>query len=181
MRPARILPYFLIASVITVSDQVTKKLILDRIVENESISVWGDLINFRLVYNFGGAMGTSIGPAWLYTILSTAALILIAYYFIRSKSDTNLSHISLAMIFGGALGNLIDRFQHGKVVDFIDIDFPDIPFLNLYRWYTFNIADASISIGLTIFAIYILFIKDKGQIKPPVVTELPPDTQKHES
>jgi signal peptidase II len=173
MRPAKILPYFLISAVITVSDQITKKLILNRIVENESLSVWGDLIYFRLVYNFGGAMGTSIGPAWLYTILTVAALILIAHYFIKTKSETTLGHLSLSLIFGGALGNLIDRFLYGKVVDFIDIDFPDIPFLNLYRWYTFNIADASISIGLVIFGIYILFIRDKNQDRKPTITEPP--------
>ena len=175
MRPAKILPFFLLTAVITVSDQITKKLILNKLVENESLSVWGDLIYFRPVYNFGGAMGTSIGPAWLYTILTIAALILIAHYFIKTKTEATLGHLSLSLIFGGALGNLLDRFQYGKVVDFIDIDFPDIPFLNLYRWYTFNIADASISIGLVIFGIYILFIRDKGQDKKPIIAEQPAD------
>jgi len=157
MRLSKILPYFLISTDIIISDQITKTYIVNSLVESESRSVLGDLIQFRLVYNLGGAMGTSFGPSWLYTILTVIALVFIVHYFIRTRSENKIAHFSLSLIFGGAIGNLMDRIHYGKVVDFIDIDFPDVSFLNLYRWYTFNIADASITVGLIIFAICILF------------------------
>lgn len=143
-----------------VLDQITKMLIIARLNNGESISVIGDFLYFQFVYNEGGAMGTRIGPSWLYTILSIAALVMITKYLFSEKVTRMSVGISLALISAGAIGNLIDRFRFGKVVDFIDVDFPDIPFLNLYRWFTFNIADAAITVGLVIFVLTLIF-KDK--------------------
>ena len=70
------------------------------------------------------------------------------------------------MIFGGAIGNIIDRIIYGKEIDFIDVDIPDIiiPKLHifLYRWPSFNIADSSITVGGIILFLW-LYIKDKKQ------------------
>jgi len=150
----------LIAVSVVVLDQITKMLIIARLNNGESISVIGDFLYFQFVYNEGGAMGTRIGPSWLYTILSIAALVMITKYLFSEKVTRMSVGISLALISAGAIGNLIDRFRFGKVVDFIDVDFPDIPFLNLYRWFTFNIADAAITVGLVIFVLALIF-KDK--------------------
>jgi signal peptidase II len=144
---------------VAIADQISKSLIQTFLYEGEKISVIGDLLYFRLVYNMGGAMGTSIGPSWVYLILTVVALVIIARYMITVPQAGWHIKIALAMIFGGAVGNLIDRIFYGKVIDFIDMDFPDIPFLYIYRWFTYNLADAAITIGLIIFAVGVLFRK----------------------
>jgi len=159
MRTRGLLLYFLIAALVTIADQVSKSLIQIFLAESEKVSVIGDLLYFRLVYNVGGAMGTSIGPSWVYLILTVAALIIIVRYIITVPHASWHIKTALAMIFGGAVGNLIDRIVYGKVIDFIDMDFPDMPFLHIYRWFTYNLADAAITIGLVIFAVGVLFRK----------------------
>ena len=159
MRTRSLLLYFLIAAFVTIADQVSKSLIQIFLAESEKVSVIGDLLYFRLVYNVGGAMGTSIGPPWVYLILTVVALIIIARYVITVPHAGWHVKTALAMIFGGAVGNLIDRIVYGKVIDFIDMDFPDIPFLYIYRWFTYNLADAAITIGLLVFIVGVLFRK----------------------
>lgn len=157
MRAKSLLPYILIAASVIVLDQVSKSVIQLYLFEGEKISILGDLLYFRLVYNTGGAMGTRIGPSWIYLILTLIALaVIIRYFFITPRARWHVK-TALAMIFGGAVGNLIDRIARGKVIDFIDMDFPDIGFLYLKRWFTYNVADAAITVGLVIFAIGILF------------------------
>jgi signal peptidase II len=156
MRRSNYVYYLLLALIIIALDQLTKILILQNLVENESVSIFGDFLYLRFIYNEGGALGTNFGPSWLYTILTMVALVLIVRFFITSKPDGKMVKLSLALILGGAIGNLIDRIVRGKVVDFIDMDFPDISSIGLYRWYTYNIADAAICIGLVLFAISII-------------------------
>lgn len=159
MRTGRLLLYCLIAAFVVILDQVSKSLIQALLFEGEKVSVLGDLLYFRLVYNTGGAMGTSIGPSWIYLILTIVALVIIIRYLISTPKARWHTKTALAMILGGAVGNLIDRVIYGKVIDFIDMDFPDISFLNINRWFTYNIADAAITIGLFIFIIGVLFKK----------------------
>jgi len=174
MRQRSLILYLLISIVVILLDQTTKLLILSNFAEGEAVSIIGDLLYFQFVYNEGGAMGTSLGPSWLYTILTLAALALIIRYFIKDKSDGASIKAPLALIFGGAVGNLIDRIRFGKVVDFIDADFPDIPFLGITRWWTFNVADAAITCGLMIFAIGFLLRKKRSVA--PVAERVTPDT-----
>jgi signal peptidase II len=179
MRRSRLYYYLLIAFFIIALDQVTKILVLNNLVENESVSLIGDLLYLRLIFNEGGAMGTSFGPSWLYTILTVVALVLIVRYFITSKSDGAVIKFSLALILAGAIGNLIDRIAYGRVIDFIDMDFPDISAIGLYRWYTYNVADTAISVGLVLFAISIFISRkhptDSSELKPEVETPVQTD------
>lgn len=102
-----------------------------------------------LVYNQGGAMGTNLGSSTYYLIASSLILLFVLYYIYRHSNQRGLS-LTLAFIAGGAIGNLIDRFRLGEVIDFLDVDFFDINFLgyHLQRWYAFNIADAAISCAI---------------------------------
>jgi signal peptidase II len=159
MRRSNLLYYLLITFAVIFLDQISKILIVRHIAEGSSVSVIGDLLYFRFIYNEGGAMGTFLGPPWIYAILTVLAMVLIIRYIIITPIDKVFSKISLALILGGAIGNLVDRLKAGKVVDFIDLDIPDIPFLHLYRWFTFNIADAAITVGLILFGISVLFAK----------------------
>jgi signal peptidase II len=160
MRKRGFLLYLLIAALVIIIDQISKSLIQLFFYEGETVSVIGDFLYFRMVYNTGGAMGTSIGPSWIYLILTVIALAIIVRYLVKTPHAAWYIKAALAMIFGGAVGNLIDRVIYGKVIDFIDMDFPDIPFLHIYRWFTYNVADAAITIGLIVFIVGILFKKE---------------------
>ncbi len=94
-------------------------------------------------------MGTNLGGSTLYTIIGIAILLALGYYLWQYRYSAKVA-IPLALISGGAIGNLIDRFVHGKVVDWIDVNFFDISLFNFHleRWWTFNIADSAISVAL---------------------------------
>jgi signal peptidase II len=164
MRLQRLLPYTTISFLIILSDQIAKIFISGYLTEGQSVPVIGNFIRFQFLFNEGGAMGTSLGPSWIYVVLTIAALVLIARYFLTSESGAALTKIPLALIFGGAIGNLIDRIRFGKVIDFIDVDIPDIPFLGVTRWWTFNIADAAITCGLAVFLLALLFGRKTGPV-----------------
>jgi signal peptidase II len=157
MRLQRLLPYAAISLFIILADQISKIILSSYLIEGESVSVIGNTVRFQFVYNEGGALGTSLGPGWIYVVLTIAAVILIGRYFLTSESGGILTRVPLALILGGAIGNLIDRVRFGRVIDFIDIDIPDIAFLGIKRWWTFNIADAAITCGLVIFLLGLLF------------------------
>lgn len=183
MRRKSLLVCLGISLVIVAADQISKILIENHLVENQSVSVIGDLLNFHFIYNQGGAMGTSIGPSWVYTILTLLSLGLIIKYFTGPDSGSAFAKFSLAVILGGAVGNLIDRLRMGKVIDFIDLDIPDIKFLHLYRWFTFNIADAAITFGLILFALSVFFPKkprenEDASLPEPKVPEVESDSPK---
>jgi len=166
MRSKHLWFYSLIAITIIILDQLSKSYIVHNMVEGQPpVSVVGDFIRFIFVFNTGGAMGTMIGPPWLYLVLTFIALGVIIKYFSTLGPRDTLIKTALALVFGGAVGNLIDRIQFGRVIDFIDVDIPDISFLNIERWYTFNIADAAITVGLVFFAVT-AFISNKRVEKP---------------
>ena len=116
---------------------------------------------FTLVYNEGGAMGTSLGSSAYYLISSILILAFVLYYAYINR-DKKSFIFPLAFISGGAIGNIIDRVRIGRVVDFIDIDFFDIDLFGyvLRRWWTFNIADAAISCSI-VYLLFHLFLAKK--------------------
>lgn len=164
MRRQRLFPYAALALFIILADQITKIAISSYLTVGQSVPKIGDLVRYTYVYNEGGALGLSLGPSWIYVVLTVAALVLIARYFLTSESGGVLTRIPLALIFGGAIGNLIDRVRFGKVIDFIDVDIPDIKFLDLTRWWTFNIADAAITCGLVVFLLALLLDRKRGPV-----------------
>jgi signal peptidase II len=149
----------------------------------QSIPVIGDFLRLTFVENPGMAFGIDIGGRYFLTIFSLAASIGIFYYIYRVRNEVLVVRFTLAMILGGAIGNLIDRsfygvifgeapLFYGKVVDFIDMDFFHIDFLGIHmdRFAVFNVADASVSTGIVLM---LLFYKKFTDIDQPavVVTE----------
>jgi signal peptidase II len=110
-----------------------------------------------LVYNVGGALGTSFGSSNWYLVTSSLILIFVLYYLGANRRRYTIS-IPLAFIAGGAIGNLIDRIRLGRVIDFLDFDFINIDFLGFHidRWWAFNIADAAITGGILFLLLVIL-------------------------
>lgn len=125
------------------------------------MEVLGRFFMLTLVYNEGGALGTSIGSSNLYLVISIVILPLLIFYLYQYR-ERRIICLPIAFIAGGAIGNIIDRIYLGKVIDFIDIDFFDFSIFgrNIERWWTFNIADAAISCGI-VFLIIVSFIPAK--------------------
>ena len=149
-------------------DQVTKLWALTNLTEHTPEPVLGSFLMFSLVFNEGGAMGTRLGPSGYYLGMALLILPLVAFYIYRNRRIPVVS-VPLALIAGGAVGNLIDRIRLGRVVDFIDVDFFDISLgsFQLHRWWTFNIADAAISCAIVFLVIH-LFL-NRQTLDPPRV------------
>lgn len=148
-------PFVLIIGLIVVGiDQLTKSLAVQSIGPGSavrSIEVVGDFIRFTYVTNTGAAFGLFSERTSILTMLSLLAvpLLLFAPNYIDARS--RVVRLCVGLLFGGALGNLIDRATQGFVVDFVDIGIGSL------RWYVFNVADASFVIGVTLLAAYLIF------------------------
>ena len=110
---------------------------------------------FHLTYtgNTGMAFGMLAGNKTLLVTLCLVILALIVFFLVKYKPENNLAKISIGMIIGGAVGNVIDRLAYGFVIDFLDFCLIDYP--------VFNIADCCIVIGAILFCVYIIFFDKK--------------------
>ncbi len=137
----------LISSLVAVSDYLTKKIIVARVLPFEHIDV---LPFLRIVHvqNKGAAFGTFVSLGnHIFIFISVIAIILIIVYL--SKTQKRLELFSLSLILGGAAGNLIDRIRIGGVVDFIDV------FAGKWHWPAFNLADSALTTGIALFLLSI--------------------------
>jgi signal peptidase II len=141
------LGYGLVALAVLSLDQVTKALAVSSLALGESTPVVPGCLHFTLVRNSGMAFG--LLGAWsvpykaaLVTLLSLGALTAVAVYALRSPVHEHWSQAGLALILGGAAGNIVDRLRLGYVVDFVDAFYGDA------HWPAFNLADAAICGGV---------------------------------
>jgi signal peptidase II len=130
-----------LAATIVLLDQLTKAWLTSFLAPGESVDVIGDLVRLVHGQNNGGLFGLFSGQALPFAIVSLVVVALIVAYHARSGRNPYLS-VTLGLLLGGALGNLVDRVRLGYVVDFIDAGLGDL------RWYTFNVADAAISVAI---------------------------------
>jgi signal peptidase II len=141
--------------VILVLDQATKLLALSRLSLGIPVSVVDGLFALTLVMNPGLAFGIlgAVPPGWRWVValLSLAALCALAFLAVRLLPGGGWpAALALGLIFGGAVGNLIDRWRFGAVVDFIDV------YWRAYHWPAFNVADSAISLGVALLALRLL-------------------------
>jgi len=147
-----------ISGLVVVSDQLTKWLITRSLSYYEQINVIPGFFNLIYIHNPGGAFGIFAKnqgnlQSMLFIFIAVAAMGLVLYLYKNTPSEYPVLSVGFALIFGGALGNIVDRIRLGEVIDFIDL------YINHIHWPAFNIADGAISIGMVIFGFYILFRK----------------------
>ena len=154
---------------IAILDQLTKLWALAALSDRPPMQILGRAVQFTLVFNEGGAMGTQFGSTTYYTVIAILILPFLGYYLWKYRTD-RATVWPLACILGGAIGNLIDRIRLGKVVDFIDVDIPDIDlsFFQLDRFWTFNVADSAITCAIVFMLAHMIFYRK------PQTPELPP-------
>lgn len=143
-------PILIIAAIIA-ADQFSKSLAVANLMDKASITVIERILSFTYVENVGIAFGLFKNQR-LFFIISTSLIAIVVLYFIFKMYKKHLFiSICLSMIFGGAIGNLIDRIRLGYVVDFIHFRFfPPV----------FNIADSAVVVGAIALSIAILFTKE---------------------
>lgn len=132
-------------------DQLTKKWALLVLKNGNSIKIIKDFLRFSYVENRGAAFGILQNQIWFFVIITFVMIIVLGYIFFKTKNITKLSKLSITLITGGAIGNLIDRIILGYVVDFIDFRFGDF-----YDFPVFNLADSFVVCGTFLLIILIL-------------------------
>jgi len=135
----------LVTAVMLLLDQGTKYLVDSRFAYGESISLLDNFFHLTYVRNKGAAFGILANSSFripFFILVSLVALGGILWYLRRVSEQQRLIHWALALIFSGALGNLIDRVRLGEVIDFLDAHWYQ------YHWPAFNVADSAITIGV---------------------------------
>lgn len=134
---------------IVVFDQISKQLILGSIEYGQIVEVWPPVFSLVLTYNPGAAFSflasASGWQKYFFIVVALAASAFIIYLIVKHRNERLLC-FALALVLGGAVGNLIDRMIYGAVVDFVLVRWPGGPSL-FDPWPAFNLADSCISIG----------------------------------
>lgn len=140
---------FIIVIAVILSDQITKFLALKFLSLNTPVPLIKNFLNLTLVHNRGAAFGFFQNQLLLFILISFFAIGLILYN-LKDKTNSVILRLSLSLILGGCVGNLIDRLRFGFVVDFLDFRV----------WPVFNIADSLITIASFLLAWELLFKKN---------------------
>jgi signal peptidase II len=144
-----------------------------------SRALLGEFLRLTFVENPGMAFGIDLGGKLFFSLFSLLATLGIFYYLYRVRAERLGFRVALALVLGGAVGNLIDRvfygllfnegpLFYGKVVDFLDVEFFDLSLFgyHLTRWPVFNIADASVTIGVLLLLVFSRVAEGVGEQTP---------------
>ena len=144
--------WFGIVAVLCVAlDYLTKILCVKNIALGDSITVIPGVLDFTYIQNRGAAFGSLSNARWVFMIASVVMIALITGYVIKNRKALSYpAVITLSLIAGGGIGNMIDRIALGYVIDFIDVKF--LPF---WKW-IFNVADSFVCVGA--FLLVVIFI-----------------------
>jgi len=157
----RVILVIAVAIVVFVLDRITKIAVESTLPLGGSIDVVGPWVRISHVRNSGAAFGLLPERTTLLSILSVVAVLAIVFYYRRLAADSRLIAATLGMQLGGAFGNLVDRVGQGYVVDFVDVGIP-----NGVRFWSFNVADSSIVVGI-IAVTALLWWEERQQARAP--------------
>lgn len=138
--------FIVCAAAVIAIDQLTKAVITEKLFMYGTHKVIDGFFNLVYVMNPGAAFGFLSRTPELFRYsffigITVLAMLLIIYYLVKSENEKAIITLSLALIFGGAVGNLIDRIRFGAVVDFLDF------YIGNWHWPAFNAADSAITVG----------------------------------
>ena len=144
------------AAAVVAGDQVTKAAVLHLLPLHADIAVIPGFFNITHVMNPGGAFGFLAKAheqvrQLMFLGVSFCALALVFYLYWTTPDRFKWLAAAFGLIFGGAVGNLIDRLRFGAVVDFLDI------YVHQWHWPAFNVADSAITVGVSIFLFHLVF------------------------
>jgi len=137
---------YVITAIVIIFDQVIKAIIRSTMLVGDSIPLISGVIHLTHVKNPGAAFGILPNHRVIFFIVSIAVVASLFIYYRRLKEADTLTTLSVGLVMGGAVGNLIDRLSAGVVTDFIDFRF----------WPVFNIADSAIVVGVVLLGIILL-------------------------
>jgi len=138
---------------VLIIDQTTKLLVRHFLELDHFFSLFGKYIGLRYILNPGIVLGIKIGGNTFFSVFTAFASVLVLTLLFQLKENNPWIRIALALILGGALGNLMDRLFIGKIVDFIEIG----------PWPIFNLADVAVTIGLIVLIVVVLFDKREDE------------------
>lgn len=156
------LKWLWLTGLVVVLDQVSKIIADSVLTLYQQQTVIDGFFNITLAYNSGAAFSflSDAGgwQRWFFTVVAVVASVVIIIMIKKLKSHERMTAIALAMILGGAIGNVVDRMLHGHVIDFIQV------YYKQYYWPTFNIADSFIVIGAALLITHGI-VGDKARLK----------------
>ena len=154
------LPWLLLSLLVIAIDQATKHVALAALQLSEPVAALPGFLNWTLAFNSGAAFSFLAGAdgwqRWLFTALAIGVSVALIVWIARTPRSDWRAAAPLALIVGGALGNLIDRLRFGHVTDFIDV------YVGSAHWPAFNIADSAISIGAVMLIVFGFRRSDQG-------------------
>lgn len=137
-----------IAALIVAADQLIKYFVAAYLQPVGAVNVIDNLIELVYYENTGMSFGMLEGARWIFIIFTAAAMVVLIYLLFRNKNEKKLYYISISLIIGGGIGNMIDRILYGYVIDYFRLSFfPPVC----------NFADYCIVIGAVLLAVYVLF------------------------
>lgn len=163
------LPLILIVSLAIALDQISKNWVIENMTIGETFAPLPALqpfFQFTRSTNTGIAFGIASGSSEIFFVISSLITIALVIFYGRSRANAHLQHIALSMVIGGALGNLLDRWQHGHVVDFIHYVIPGL-ISNVS-----NLADHLIVIGVFVLIVE-SFLEERRQAQHATASEAP--------
>ncbi|NIR51805.1 signal peptidase II [candidate division KSB1 bacterium] len=147
----------IVSVIVVVLDQISKFSVRYFFEYGREHQILGDWLRLTYIENPGMAFGIQFGGQKFFTIFAMIATVVIFIYIVRARTERLPLRLALALILGGAIGNLVDRFLYGKVVDFIDVGIGDT------RWPIFNFADSAVTLGMIILISLVLFDKSRSK------------------
>lgn len=149
VRKKQIWLYFLLAAIVVAADQWVKYWTVQNLALNETKNLIPGVVELTHIQNTGASFSILSDHTWLLALLSGLASLLVIFLMLRRFFPQSMGMISLALILGGAVGNLIDRVLLGYVTDMFQLQFMNFAI--------FNVADTGIVIGGVLLFVYVFF------------------------
>lgn len=148
-------------------DLISKAVIASAMELGETITLIPKFLHFKYIHNDGAAFGSKFGLDKLlgttgtmifFIVLSSVAVCFFVFFMYKARGKHVVNRIALALIIGGAAGNLVDRIAFGYVRDFVQIEYFGLSIFGSTTFAIFNIADAALTVGVIMIAVYYVFL-----------------------